>query len=260
MRRDFLLNLILQIENFCLKNIRAISILIGFFIVSLFFIRGFLFLDPDFGWRLRIGKIILASGVPKTDPFSYTMPSFPYVDHAWLVSTAIGLIYPIGGMFILSIIFTLITILALLTRTLAAKDRNIEKYSLIKGKAWFITSPVFILSASIFLPYFLVRAQVITWLILAIVLNIILNRKIYEKFKFFLPLIFVAWVNLHGGFISGLTSLFIVIVVKMLRSKKVDIKDLLVLFLSGVATLINPYGLGDWREVISSTCHTMYKL
>src|SRR3989337_506611 len=49
----------------------------------LLFINGLHQLDPDFGWHVTMGRLISENGIPKTDPFSYTMTSFPFVDHEW---------------------------------------------------------------------------------------------------------------------------------------------------------------------------------
>ena len=53
-----------------------------FFILCIY--RGVVILDPDFGWILRMGKIILERGIPEKDPFSYTMSSYPFIAHQWL--------------------------------------------------------------------------------------------------------------------------------------------------------------------------------
>src|SRR4051794_34084904 len=42
-------------------------------------------LDPDLGWHLRTGQLILAShAIPRTDPFSFTRAGAPWVEQEWL--------------------------------------------------------------------------------------------------------------------------------------------------------------------------------
>src|SRR5690554_6008795 len=77
-------------------------------IFSVFFIKIYNTTDPDFGWHLRTGEIIIKEGIPKTDPFSYTMPNFPYVDHAWLTDVFIVVIYSSFGKLGLTIVFSLL--------------------------------------------------------------------------------------------------------------------------------------------------------
>src|SRR3989344_2416597 len=55
-------------------------------------------LDPDFGWHLKVGEILLTEGIPATDPFSYTMPSLPWVDHGRVTDMAMAWLYPRVGM------------------------------------------------------------------------------------------------------------------------------------------------------------------
>src|SRR5437870_1663221 len=79
---------------------------------SYFWLRGTLFLDPDFGWHVRMGNLILASGIPATDPFSYTMSSYPFGDHEWL--TNIFLAKAMGGIgyIFLAALFAVIAVAA----------------------------------------------------------------------------------------------------------------------------------------------------
>ena len=52
-------------------------------------------LDPDLGWHLRTGQLILErGGAPMQDWYSYTMPLFPWTDHEWLFQV---LIATLGG-------------------------------------------------------------------------------------------------------------------------------------------------------------------
>src|SRR6266480_3296272 len=90
-----------------------IRFIIIVFVTTLFFFRGLFLLDPDFGWHVRMGQVILQSGIPRTDPFSYTMPSYPFVDHEWLTNIVIAFLYSHVGMYGLAIIFSLLTVFAL---------------------------------------------------------------------------------------------------------------------------------------------------
>ncbi len=86
-----------------------VVIVLGLFV---FWLKASSFLDPDFGWQLRTGQIILSAGIPRTDPFSYTMPNYPYVDHSWLTDVALAKLFPLIGFSGLAVIFSLLTILS----------------------------------------------------------------------------------------------------------------------------------------------------
>lgn len=87
------------------------------FIWITFFINGISFLDPDFGWHLKMGQLILARGIPITDPFSYTMSSFPFVDHEWLTNIMIAKLYPTLGFLGLSAFYSTAAVLAIYIAT-----------------------------------------------------------------------------------------------------------------------------------------------
>src|SRR3989344_8844483 len=80
----------------------------------IYFLKAKIFLDPDFGWSLRLGELILKSGIPNKDPFSYTMPSYPYVDYEWLTHVTMAKLYSLSGYTGLALIFTLFAIITIL--------------------------------------------------------------------------------------------------------------------------------------------------
>ena len=83
-------------------------------LVSLFFllIIGYFttlnWLDPDFGWHLKTGELILERGVPKIDWYSFTMPDFLWIDHEWLTDVFIFKINSLFGFKILLLISSVI--------------------------------------------------------------------------------------------------------------------------------------------------------
>src|SRR3989338_9315109 len=169
-----------------------------------YYLKAKAFIDPDFGWSLRLGEFIFKNGIPKTDPFSYTMPSYPYVDYEWLIHLGMIKIYSLFGYTGLALIFTVIAISAIL---ISIRGTDIK----------FIPLQILFASAVLF-SYFGIRSQVITWLFFAIVCKISLDLKLWKKFKYLFPFLFLLWANMHGGFIVGLLVLVIINLIK--RDKK----------------------------------------
>src|SRR3989338_7863764 len=187
-----------------------------------YYLKAKAFIDPDFGWSLRLGEFILKNCIPKTDPFSYTMPSYPYVDYEWLTHIGIAKIYSLANFTGLTLIFTFI---ALVSIVVCVWDLNKR-----------FTPLGIIFATAMFFSYFGVRSQVITWLFFAILVKIILSDKRWRKFKYFLPDLFLLWANLHAGFVAGLIVLSVAIF------RKRNFGDFVLLFLSILITLLNPYG------------------
>ncbi len=203
-----------------------------------FWTIGYLTLDPDFGWHLKMGQIILQSGIPKTDPFSYTMPSFPLVDHEWLTDIMIFKLYPLIGRFGLAAIAATLALFALLIQ-LPRRDHLSQ------------TAP-FLLAATVLLPFVGIRPQVLSWFLFSVLLKIIFDKKLWVRVRFLIPALFLIWANLHGGFAVGLAALLLFIAYQSWNSHQIDPDNLVVLIISVLITLVNPYSLRLWREVARS--------
>lgn len=216
--------------------IKIVNIIAVIFIFILFAVKSYYLLDPDFGWHIKMGELITKSGTPKTDPFSYTMPNYPFVDHEWLTNVLLNIGYEKIGWLSLGLIFSLIAILSLLVAL---------KFD-IKNK--FFALP-FIFSAGVLFGFVGIRTQVISWLFFAALTAILLNKKYYQRLRFFLPLFFLIWVNLHGGFFLGPVILFIFLATKFISEKKINISDIVIFVFSFVLTLVNPYSLRIYWEV-----------
>lgn len=237
-------------------NIFKLFLLFSLFLVL--FIKTNVSLDPDLGWRIKAGQDYLNFGIPESDPYSYTMPSFPWVDHAWVTTIFIGRSYETIGKGILSFIFALLAFFAFLIgykRVLHEKKDllNVKlRETIIGNSLGMYSSFVFLLSFAIILPFSGIRAQIVSWFLLSLFFYLIDMESKYIKFRLFLPLFFLIWANLHGGFLSGLLVYFIYLISICIRKKMLFPKDILILLLSTIATFINPYGAGIWREVLSS--------
>jgi len=255
------MNLILNIVGF----LKRISIKIKpkhvyVFVFLLFLIKGVIFLDPDFGWRFKAGEMYLSSGIPTTDPFTYTMPSFPWVDHAWLQSTAFAFFYPLVGKIGLTFFSLSIVTLALIVSFNTGSKKAINKVSSIAktslGDYGLFGNLAFLLSAYILFVFYGVRAQVMSWLMLATLLNIVLSFRKWKKWRLLAPAFFLFWVNLHGSFVLGILIMSFVVLARMFRLRKFDFANIILIIASFLVTLINPYTIGVWREVVSSVFDT----
>ncbi len=199
------------------------------------FVKAIIFLDPDFGWHLRMGEQIIARGIPLTDPFSYTMSSYNFIDHEWLSNVLIATGYKSIGTYGLAFVFSLIFILALFI----AIPKKFKEYAFLP----------LVLAGALMLGFFGIRTQVITWFFLSILLRIIFDDNLWKKWKFFLPLLFIPWVNLHGGFAIGIAILSLVFLFKSIQNRKFELGYFGISLFSVVLTFVNPYGPRIWWEI-----------
>lgn len=241
-------------------------------IVSLFFILitlsyFFLFhsLDPDFGWHLKTGELILERGVHKVDWYSFTMPDFPWIDNSWLTDVLIYKIYSIFGFQILLLFFLAV---AASSFVISIKTENF----------WFHLLPIGIGFLAI-LGFLGVRPQLVTVLFIAILWKILIEfldgQKLSGQLIYSIPFLFIIWANLHGGFFVGIFVLFLILFLEIFKKtdlfknfisrrffpgqnfqeqsfKKVLILSV-ILILSFLFTILNPYGLRIHKEVLQVT-------
>jgi hypothetical protein len=224
---------------------KFVEVVILCLVFSVFLIIGYKSLDPDFGWHLTTGRLILEKGIPKTDPFSYTMPSFPFVDHEWLTNTLLAKAYPSIGYFGLAIIASLIASLAALV-SLWDFIFETKKYGKIKSFLFIIP---FLLGVGTLVSFFGVRPQVESWLFLAILTRILTKDSVWKKWRFFVPPLVLLWTNLHGSFAVSIVIIFIVTLLKSVRSKRALLDYIIIFAVSLLTTFINPYGPRLWGEV-----------
>lgn len=153
--------------------------------------------DGDTGYHIRAGEIILETrSVPSYDPFSFHSPPLPWTTHEWLSEIIMALVHKVAGLTGIVLFFAL-----LISTTYYAlfKVLKIECDNILLA-----TFLVFLVIASSLL-HWLARPHIFSYPFI-IAYHFILSRYEYHSrnLLYLLPLLMLAWVNLHGGFIVGL--------------------------------------------------------
>jgi hypothetical protein len=198
--------------------------------------------DTDLYWHLAAGRFIVQTRtVPTTDPFSSTMLGRPWVDIYWLAQVAWYAIYQAAGLAGLSLLVAALVTLALFF-----------VWKQLDGPI-FLRALIVLLAAVVSGPVWTARPHLITYLLTAVVAYLLFLYKWKQIDRLWIiPLLFIIWVNTHGGYIAGfmllgtfivgegLSNLFHVAgreIVAWRRLRKV----LLISVISGVVLLINPH-------------------
>lgn len=218
--------------------------------------------DPDFGWHLRTGLNLLKQGwkLPALDPYSHTMPDWPWIEHAWFTDLLIGAIDTLFGGLGVILFFGAMTVGAWLAASSCGRC------------PWVYRLLACVLSLWVALPFLGARTQIVTLLGLGL-LMIVLDRSQQSSSSvlWLLPPMFLVWTNLHGGFIAGLFLGALVVggsaLVRLIhRSWPTvagwwdepirswpDISRLaMVLGVATLLTLVNPYGWRLYGEIADS--------
>ncbi len=217
-------------------KIRFLIFLTGFLILTRFNI------DPDLGWHLAIGEKFLSSGIIfSVDQFSWTVPG-----HSWQISyifyqVIAAFLFNHLPFFLIAMIFGLVASCGVL---------------LIcgKNKGWVTVLPI-VLACGLLTVNLGIRPHTFSFLFFVIMLRF-LEKKFYLKNVHVLLwfLLFALWVNFHQGFLIGLLVLVTYLSVEVLilgkRTKRIPPALVLSAIFGILGTLINPFGLGLWTEIL----------
>jgi hypothetical protein len=222
-------------------------------------------IEPDFGWHLRTGLDLLQHGwqMPTTDPYSHTMPDWPWVEHAWLTDGLLALIYRgLGGAGLLGVIlfFAAVTTGAFMVAVAPARADRTPKLIAVMAALWVAR------------PFLGARTQLTTLLGFALVFWIWNRvRAGHARWLWGLPPLFLLWANLHGGFTAGLFVLTLLLavtgVVRVVAARWPEMTSrleeplpawpeigrlALAIGAATALTFVNPYGWRLYQEILLS--------
>lgn len=209
--------------------------------------------DAGIGWHIRNGEAVLRSHhVPRVDLFSGTLDAVsqvhtgrPWFAWEWLFDAAVAAFHNWRGLngvvlfsaFVISVTFAIIF-----------------RLTLFRGASLPIATIYLVLSFAASSIHLFARPHILTWLFLVIWFQILdgAEQSSGTRRLFYLPVLMLLWVNVHGGFILGFVLLALYMVSAATRwyaareqrhQISAWIKRLLaVTLLCGVASLVNPYG------------------
>lgn len=216
--------------------------------------------DAGLGWHIRTGQEILAShSIPRVDSFSSSMASQPWFAWEWLYDVAVGYLDAASGLRG-PVWFTAVVI--------ATVFAALFRFLIVRGTGLLVALAFVLLALSGSMIHFLARPHVLSWLICVVWFWILDSseidaasvRKVRNSPKlWFLPVLMLLWVNVHGAFPLGFVLLGIFWLGALWtwsRLKQTGIGDSLakistakrltqltgITILSAGASLINPYG------------------
>lgn len=153
-------------------------------------------LEGDTWWHLAAAANILKTHTwPTHDIYSFTAFGSPWIEYEWLGDLVLNLFWKLGGLQGLMVfVIVLAGIIMLLLYYYAwLRSKN--------SKAAFISCSLVLVLASL---QFTVRPQMLGYIFLVVTLICLEKfRQGSPRFLWFLPFVFLLWVNTHGTFVLG---------------------------------------------------------
>jgi hypothetical protein len=181
-----------------LSRVFSFPVLLGVLLIAGVFGTGREFvLDPDCWWHIKTGEIILSTHHwPTTDPYSFTVAGQPWLSYEWGGDVVLAAAARLAGLQGLDAVLILLAAAVMIglycLATLCAGN----------SKAAFVATTALF---ALVVPSFNLRPQMFGYLFL------ILTLIALEKFRqhkpaalWFLPPLFLVWINTHGSWIIGL--------------------------------------------------------
>jgi hypothetical protein len=152
--------------------------------------------DYDWGWHYRYGEYLLTHGrILREDIFSWTMPGYQWVNHAWLYDPLLYFLYNRVSFFGLSIAGA---VSGLLTFYLC-----VHRARLVFWQQAILAMFFAALSQEAFLQG--LRTQVFGLLLFSVLVDLLFREREGQTWpSWAFPVLFWLWVNLHGSFLLGL--------------------------------------------------------
>lgn len=202
--------------------------------------------DPDVWARLAVGKLIVESGsVPDRDPFSYTETRPRWIDHEWgagVIFYGVAAAAGQAGLLLLKAALLFGTVLFMYLRSRRAT-----------GGPPSLLFHVFLLGALFFGFIATIRAQAFTFFFASLWLYLLDRARGGDwRFVWLIPATASFWANVHGGFLAGI-GLVALYALGELRRPPVAARFAAAAGLSGLVSLLNPYGFSYWSYLFEAT-------
>lgn len=187
----------------------------------------------DLWWHIATGRwIVTHKALPLTDSWSFTRAGQPWLQHEWLSDVVFQLWESLFGMN--SLVYWKWSILILTLLLLFHVARRLTTDPL----ASYAAALVAVATAA---PFLDIRPHLYSMLGYVLLLCLTLLR---EKPPLYLPLIFLLWVNLHGGFFFGLMALTVLLLPSIMSGRSSERRRTIIIWMASVlACLFNPNGI-----------------
>lgn len=207
--------------------------------------------DPDIGWHIRTGELILAQhALPRTDPFSATMHGQTWFAWEWLYDIALGILYRACGLNGVAWLCALL-VAATLTLLLSQMVR--------RGTGLLLAILLMLLAELVVTIHLFARPHIVSWLLTLIWFGALERWEqgaLPRWLRWFFPASILLWVNLHGGWLFAFALFAVYLAAAIIESLRAA--DPFAALAAGrrardmawtggasaLATLANPFG---WR-------------
>jgi hypothetical protein len=197
----------------------------------------------DLAYQLRAGADILGGrGIPVVDAWTFTAAGRPWLDQQWGAQAALAAVFQAAGwtgLVLLRAALVAATFL-LLTAALRSLGCGRRPAALLSLASFAVAAPALAL-----------RPQLFAMVLFAATLWLLVDRERHPGRVWLVPLLALAWANLHGTFPLALVLVGLAGLDELVRTRRVPVPLVAVGLATAAATLVNPFGIDVWRYVVN---------
>lgn len=198
----------------------------------------------DLAYAIRLGReIIETAAIPAVDTYTFTAAGRPWVDQQWLFQVVVAAVHASagwGGLVLLRAVL-IAAIVGLVALAAAARGVGWRTAALLAIGALLLASPALAL-----------RAQLLGALLFALTLALSSLRLAWGRALWLVPVVTVAWANIHGSFVLAPLVVAWVAFEEWHAGRPMH-GPLVVLGLTLLATAVTPFGPSVWAYALSVT-------
>jgi hypothetical protein len=192
----------------------------------------------DLAYHLRAGSLLLDQGaVPRTDTFTFTALGEPWLNQQWGAQGIFALVFRLGGWEGLQILRAVLIGLIFLLILRACRSRGAPPRT-----AALLTLAAFGVSVAALG----LRPQLLAMVLFALCLVLVVERDRRPHGLWLIPIITIAWANVHGTFFLAPALLGVAWLEDLHAGRGMARRTFSVAVVAGLATLLNPFGVGLW--------------
>jgi hypothetical protein len=202
-------------------------------------LAGLALLTPvqnDTFWHLRSGQEIWRTlHFLESETFSYTSVGFELNDHWWLSQLAFFGFYALGGPFLLTVFAGACSLSSV-----------VMSWRLVRG-SWEVRVVLLVILALMAVPGWGLRPQALSLVFVALMAQLIARGRFG-----WLPLVCVAWSNVHALVVLGVAVAGSLVIEAVLWSRHELRRSIVIAMLCAAAPMVSPVGLDFWPQALTS--------
>ncbi len=196
----------------------------------------------DLAYQLRAGAQMLdGQGIPTVDTWTFTAAGTPWLDQQWGAQLVLAAAYRLAGWTGLVVLRAglVAVIFACLFEIARRRGIGVRLAALLTLAAFVVAAPALAL-----------RPQLIGMALFAVVLLLVTDRRRHPGRLWLVPLVVVAWANIHGSFFLGPVVLGLAWLEDVHDRVPGARRTLAVALVSAAAASLTPFGPAVWAYAV----------